>query len=143
MTTVLQPKVGLLALTLELYETLAPGLRAARETWLREGLIPALQPLADVQFDAAVFRREDIESTVARYEAADVDAILIVLLTYSPSQLALPVTGRTPVPAAERRGRAGGTRVTSDRGRPRTAARSTVSARRRYPAPPLPDPQPS
>ena len=30
-----RPKVGLLALTLELYETLVPELRAAREAWLR------------------------------------------------------------------------------------------------------------
>ena len=70
-----RPKVGLLALTLELYETLAPGLRASREAWLRQALIPALQPHADVLFEAAVFRREDIESTVARFETAGADAL--------------------------------------------------------------------
>ena len=93
-----RPKVGLLALTLELYETLAPGLRASREAWLRQALIPALQPHADVLFEAAVFRREDIESTVARFETAGADALLIVLLTYSPSQLTLPALQRTRLP---------------------------------------------
>ena len=92
-----RPKVGLLALTLELYETLAPGLRASREGWLRRTL-PALQPHADVLFQTAVFRREDIEAAVTRFEAAGADVLLIVLLTYSPSQLALPTLQRTRLP---------------------------------------------
>ena len=37
-------QIGLVALTLELYETLAPGLRASREAWLRRALLPALEP---------------------------------------------------------------------------------------------------
>ena len=37
-----RPKVGLLALTLELYETLLPELRGSREAWLRRAVIPAL-----------------------------------------------------------------------------------------------------
>ena len=93
-----RPKVGVLALTLELYETLAPGVRASREAWLRQALIPALAPHAEVLFDAAVFRREDIESAVARFEIDGADAILVVLLTYSPSQLALPALQRTRLP---------------------------------------------
>ena len=85
-----RPKVGLLALTLELYESLVPELRASREAWLRRAVIPALQPHADVLFEAAVFRRADIEAAVAHFEGGGMDAILVVLLTYSPSQLALP-----------------------------------------------------
>jgi len=98
MTAAIRPRVGLLALTLELYETLAPGLRAAREAWLRESLIPALTPQADVLFEAAVFRRDDIQAAVTRFESAGADAVLIVLLTYSPSQLALPALQRTRLP---------------------------------------------
>jgi L-arabinose isomerase len=98
MNSRLRPKVGLLALTLELYETLVPELRASREAWLRRAVIPALQPHADVLVEAAVFRREDIETAVARFEASGVDALLVVLLTYSPSQLALPALQRTRLP---------------------------------------------
>ncbi|NLX53847.1 MAG: hypothetical protein GXY58_01895 [Planctomycetaceae bacterium] len=98
MNTSARPKVGLLALTLELYETLTPGLRAAREAWLRQVLIPAVEPHADVLFDAAVFRRSDIESTVAGFEQAGADALVVVMLTYSPSQLALPALTRTRLP---------------------------------------------
>ena len=60
----MQPKVGVLALTLDLYETLAPGLREAREEWFRREILPALEPTADVAFDKAVFSRTDIEAQV-------------------------------------------------------------------------------
>ena len=93
-----RPKVGLLALTLELYETLVPELRASREAWLRRAIMPALQPHAEVLFEAAVFRRADIEAAVAQFEGSGMDAILVVLLTYSPSQLALPALQHTRLP---------------------------------------------
>ena len=93
-----RPQVGLLALTLEFYETLAPALRAGREAWIRRDLIPALAPDCEVRFDGAVFRRDDIEAAVARFEAADLDALLVVLPTYAPSQLALPALQRTRLP---------------------------------------------
>lgn len=94
----IRPKVGVLALTLELYETLAPKLRDGRQKWLRQSVLPALRPLADVVFDQAVYTRADIDLAVARLERAGVDAILVLLLTYSPSQLALPALKRTPLP---------------------------------------------
>jgi L-arabinose isomerase len=93
-----RPKIGLLALTLELYETLLPDLRASREKWLRKTVLPGLKKQADVLFERAVFRREDIETVVAGFEATKVDALLVILTTYSPSQLALPALQRTRLP---------------------------------------------
>src|SRR5437016_14447814 len=52
----LQPKVAVLALTLELYETLAPKLRLDRENWVRREMLPALGDSAEVLFERAVFR---------------------------------------------------------------------------------------
>ena len=94
----LRPRVGLLGLTLDLYETLAPGLRESRETWVRQAVIPALTPHAEILFSSAVFQRDDIQHAVAAFESARVDALLVVLLTYSPSQLALPALQRTRLP---------------------------------------------
>jgi L-arabinose isomerase len=93
-----KPKIGLLALTLELYEKLAPGLRASREAWVRREILPALQPHTEVLFQATAFRREQIEAAVAEFEGAGADALLVLLLTYSPSQLALPALQRTCLP---------------------------------------------
>ncbi len=100
MTSSTRPKIGLLALTLELYETLVPGLRESRECWLRKSVIPFLQASCDVLFEAAVFRRETIEKAIAHFEAAGADAVLVVYLTYAPSQLALPALCRTRLPIA-------------------------------------------
>ena len=94
----IKPKVGILALTLELYEELAPELREARQRWLSQSVLPRLERIADVRFAGAVFRREDIEATVANYESSGVDALLVLCLTYSPSQLSLPAFGRTRLP---------------------------------------------
>ncbi len=93
-----RPKVGLLALTLELYESLDPALRADRDRWVRESVLPALEQFADVEFDGAVFRREDVERVVGGFEAAGADALLVMLLTYSPSQIALPALKATRLP---------------------------------------------
>ena len=55
-----KPKIGLLGLTLELYEGTAPELRKGREAFVREKLAPALADVADVRFDGAVFAREAV-----------------------------------------------------------------------------------
>ncbi len=93
-----RPRVGLLALTLELYEDLAPGLRQGREAWLRREIVPLLAGFCDVEFNGAVYRRREVEAAVSRYEERGCDALVIVLLTYSPSQIALPALVRTRLP---------------------------------------------
>ncbi len=93
-----RPRVGLLALTLELYEQLAPDLRPGRERWVREHVLPALASAAEVRFTRAVSRRDDIERVVADYENEQLDALLVMHLTYSPSGHALPALKRTRLP---------------------------------------------
>jgi L-arabinose isomerase len=90
--------VGLLALTLDLYETLAPDLRSDREQWLFGDVIPALQTIATVQFEKAVFRADDIDKAVSKMERHPVDVILVICLTYSPSLNSLPALQRTRLP---------------------------------------------
>jgi len=94
----MRPKVGLLALTLELYEALVPDLRSGRELWLRREVLPALASVADVVFEGAVYRRQDVDEAVRRLESAGTDALLVMLLTYSPSQIALAALKRTSLP---------------------------------------------
>ena len=64
-------RVGLLALTLELYEQLVPGLRRSRrEMAAAGGAAGALPQVADVPLRRRPFTaREDVESQVARWEA--------------------------------------------------------------------------
>jgi L-arabinose isomerase len=93
-----RPKAGLLALSLELYETLAPGLRPSREHWVRQDLMPVLAQRIEVVFPGAVFREEDIGATLARFEAECVDAVIVLLIAYAPSQVSLAALQRTRLP---------------------------------------------
>ena len=95
-----KPRVGLLALTLELYEQLAPGLRQGREQWLRGSVLPALAAVADVHFTSAVCRPEEVERVVADCECQACDGLLVLCASYSPSQVALPALRRTRLPIA-------------------------------------------
>jgi len=99
MTSETKPlKVGLLALTLDFYERGGPEIREGREAWLARRVLPALGEGAEVLFDGAVFRREDIERTVTAYEAAGADVLLVMLLTYSTSLSSLPALAATRLP---------------------------------------------
>ncbi len=93
-----KPRVGILGLTLELYEELCPQLRGGREQWIRNDIIPALERICDVTFDGAVFTREGVEKAVGKFEAAGLDAIIVIMLSYSPSQIAASALARTSVP---------------------------------------------
>lgn len=93
-----RPRVGVLGITLELYEQIAPGLRQKREQWLRSAVLPALASIADVRCSRVAYRREDVQSVVAEYEACGCDSLLVMCLTYSPSQMALPALRQTRLP---------------------------------------------
>jgi len=93
-----RPKVGILGLTLEFYEQLAPSLRPDRERFVRDRLIPNLSGTADVRFDGAVFTRDGVERAVAGFERDGMDVILVALLSYSPSLIAAPALKRTHLP---------------------------------------------
>jgi L-arabinose isomerase len=54
--------------------------------------------VADVRFAGAACRREAIEAIVADYQASGVDVLLVLCLTYAPSQAALPALRRARFP---------------------------------------------
>ncbi len=94
----MMPRVGILATTLELYETLVPELREQREQWVKEALVPALTTIADVRFSRAVFRSDQMQAIVADYQRDEVDVLLVICLTYSTSQSVLPALQGTSLP---------------------------------------------
>ncbi len=93
-----RPRIGLLGLTLELYESLAPELREGRERWMREALVPLLEEFAQVIVPPVAFRREAVEAAVGQCESEGAQGLIVVCLTYAPSQLALPALKRTSLP---------------------------------------------
>ncbi|MCJ7548782.1 MAG: arabinose isomerase [Anaerolineae bacterium] len=89
-------RVGLLGLMFDLYDIL-PDLKPKMAAFARE-LVISLAPFADVDFPGVCNAREQVDQAVATFEADDKDLILVVLLTYAPSHIALPALLRTRLP---------------------------------------------
>ena len=88
--------VGLLGLMLKLYD-LQPGLKPKMAEFGHE-LAASLSSFAEVDFPGVCNTREQVDSAVASFEADGKDLIVVVLLTYAPSHIALPALLRTRLP---------------------------------------------
>lgn len=77
-----KPKLGVLALMLEDYLPLFPGIDRAQTAYVNE-VLDGLRDAAEFVFPHAAMNRAQIESLVAQYNHEKLDGILILLLTYS------------------------------------------------------------
>ncbi len=84
-----QPRIGLVGLMLELYDKSNPELRPAQEAFGRE-LAETLGAIGEVTFGGVQNTREGVAAAVDAFRAADVDLLVTVHLSYSPSLIALP-----------------------------------------------------
>ena len=69
-----KPRLGVLALMLEAYEPLFPGITAQQTAYVQE-VLASLQDTADFTFPKIALNRSDIEKLTAAYNAADLDGI--------------------------------------------------------------------
>jgi L-arabinose isomerase len=91
------PKVGLLALMLELYDQSNPELRPDREGFA-ERLGALLGECADVTYGGIANTRSGVEAACRQFAAEDVDAVVVTCLSYAPSLIALPALRGLSVP---------------------------------------------
>jgi L-arabinose isomerase len=89
-------KVGLLGLMLDLYDRL-PDLKPGMARFAAE-LAETLSPFAEVDFPGVCNTRQQVDQAVAHFETDQKDLILVVLLTYAPSHIALPALKHTALP---------------------------------------------
>jgi L-arabinose isomerase len=89
-------RIGLLGLMLELYD-LYPDLKPKMSVFAQE-LAATLSPFAEVDFPGVCNTREQVDRAVHGFEADGKDLVLVVLLTYAPSHIALPALLRTRLP---------------------------------------------
>ncbi|MGQ9610458.1 MAG: L-fucose/L-arabinose isomerase family protein [bacterium] len=89
-------KVGLLGLMLKLYDRY-PHIKPIMANFANE-LVGVLSPFADVDFPGICNTREQVDETVSRFERQKVDLLIVVLLTYAPSHIALPALSKTKLP---------------------------------------------
>jgi L-arabinose isomerase len=92
-----RPRIGILGVMQELYDDMIPGITD------RQGQFAAdvAEQLSDVGEFLAVEparNRADAERLMARFEAANVDGVMIVMLTYGPAMRLARVLGGSRVP---------------------------------------------
>ncbi|MGQ9785871.1 MAG: hypothetical protein ACUVSJ_05385 [Anaerolineae bacterium] len=93
MNTTGKAKVGLLGLMLDLYDAW-PDLKPTMAEFAHE-IADALSAFAEVEFPGVCNTREQVERTVAAFEAEGKDLLLVMLLTNPPSHIAMPALIRT------------------------------------------------
>ncbi len=89
-------RVGLLGLMFDLYDAW-PDLKPTMAEFGEE-LVKTLAPFAEADFPGVCTQRQEVDAAVARWEAEGRDLIVVVLLTYTPSHVALPALSRTRLP---------------------------------------------
>lgn len=75
----------MLGLLLEAYRPLFPGIQEEQETFLR-GVLEQYSSIADFHFPGAATDRCAVERTMADFAAAQMDGVVIVMLSYAPGQ---------------------------------------------------------
>ena len=92
-----RPRIGLLGIMQELYDDMLPGITERQAGYARE-LGAALDAVADVEVAAPARNRADVERVVREFEAAGVDGLLVVMLTYGPGMRVARVLSETRLP---------------------------------------------
>ncbi len=89
-------KVGLLGLMFDLYDRW-PELKQDMHAFGQE-LAQTLSSFAEVEFSGVCNNRQQVERAVADFEANGMELLIVVLLTYAPSHIALPALLQTRLP---------------------------------------------
>lgn len=94
-----KPRLGILALMLENYESLFPGFIDHQTKYVRQ-ILNDLADVAEFLFPGPAGNRAEIEHLTAQYNAEGADGILILLLSYSQGQYLVRAMQQNHLPLA-------------------------------------------
>ena len=92
-----KPRIGLLGIMQELYDDMIPGITERQGRYAAD-VARRLSDAAEVTFTRPARNREDVEAISRELVAAEVDGIMIVMLTYGPAMRTVRALLDTPVP---------------------------------------------
>ena len=78
-----RPRIGILALMQGLYDESQPEIPAAQTKYVQQ-VIEQLSDVADFEFPGLAKERPDTERIIAKYNADDLDGVMIINTLYSP-----------------------------------------------------------
>jgi L-arabinose isomerase len=79
-----KPRIGILGIMQDLYDDMIPGIARRQEGYAAE-LAAHLSAVGEFIPSKAVKYREDAERAMREFENADLDGVLVVMLTYGPA----------------------------------------------------------
>ncbi len=79
-----RPRIGILGIMQDLYDEMIPGIAQRQEGYAAE-LAGHLADVAEFVPSKAIKYREDAERAMREFESADLDGVLVVMLTYGPA----------------------------------------------------------
>jgi L-arabinose isomerase len=79
-----RPRIGILGIMQDLYDDMIPGIAVRQEGYAAE-LAAQLSSVAEFIPSKAIKYREDAERAMREFENADLDGVLVVMLTYGPA----------------------------------------------------------
>jgi L-arabinose isomerase len=80
----MRPRIGILGIMQDLYDDMIPGIAQRQEGYAAE-IAAHLSDVAEFIPSKAVKYREDAERAMREFESADLDGVLVVMLTYGPA----------------------------------------------------------
>ncbi len=94
-----KPRLGILALMLEAYEPLFPGIAQRQRAYVQQ-MLDDMADAAAFSFPDIARNRAEIEALTARYNAENLDGIVIFLLSYSQGQYLVRAMQQNRLPLA-------------------------------------------
>src|SRR5215471_13162249 len=79
-----KPRIGILGIMQDLYDDMVPGIAQRQEGYAAE-LAAYLSDVAEFTPSKAIKYREDAELAMREFENADLDGVMVVMLTYGPA----------------------------------------------------------
>src|ERR1700747_1540285 len=79
-----KPRIGILGIMQDLYDDMVPGIAQRQEGYAAE-IAAHLSDVAEFTPSKAIKYREDAELAMREFENADLDGVLVVMLTYGPA----------------------------------------------------------
>src|ERR1043166_8373989 len=79
-----KPRIGILGIMQDLYDDMIPGI-AQRQAGYAANRAAARADVGDFVPSEPIKYREDAEREMRKFEAADLDGVLVVMLTYGPA----------------------------------------------------------
>jgi L-arabinose isomerase len=80
----LKPRIGILGIMQDLYDDMIPGIAQRQEGYAGE-IAAHLADVAEFVPSKAIKYREDAERAMREFEDADLDGVMVVMLTYGPA----------------------------------------------------------